>query len=364
MKIGLLVGARPNYMKIAPLYRILAARRPDWDLLLVHTGQHYDEKMSDIFFRELGLPAPDVFLGVGSGSHGEQTARVMMALEPVLIEHAPDIFIVAGDVNSTLAGALVAIKLGIPTAHVEAGLRSRDRAMPEEINRLATDAIADILFTTCRDADANLLAEGHAKDTIHFVGNLMVDSLSAFLEQSKASDVLAQLGLKPGAYLCVTLHRPSNVDEPERLKELLDTLNAIAADMPVVFPAHPRTQARITASGWRPDDNSKCRIVEPLGYLDFLRLMANSAAVLTDSGGIQEETTYLGIPCLTVRENTERPITVTEGTNRLVTCEKDTILTSLHEALRARPEQPPTIELWDGKAAERIATVLEGRAQE
>jgi len=361
MKIALLVGARPNYMKVGPIHDALARWPEPPEQLLIHTGQHYDEKMSDAFFRDLELPRPDVALGVGSGTHAEQTAKVMLALEPVLLEHRPDVLVVVGDVNSTLAGALTAVKLGIRTAHVEAGLRSRDRAMPEEINRIATDAISDLFLTTCREAGANLLAEGHSPEKIHFVGNTMIDSLTRFLPKAEASGILTELGLAPREYLCVTLHRPSNVDDENKLRQLLETLQAAAEQTPVVFPAHPRTQQRMQALGWSLPEDGRFRVLEPLGYLDFLRLMSAAAVVITDSGGIQEETSYLGIPCLTVRENTERPVTVTEGTNRLVACAKPAILEALADAA-ARIDRPaPRIELWDGKAGERIADVLLSR---
>ena len=359
-KIALLVGARPNYMKIAPLYRVLHQEPGVWRPFLVHSGQHYDEKMSKVFFEDLELPKPDVFLGVGSGTHAEQTARVMMQLAPVLAENRPDVLIVVGDVNSTLAGALVAVKLGIPTAHVEAGLRSRDRAMPEEINRTATDAICDLLFTSCREADENLLKEGHPNERISFVGNIMIDSLAHFLPKSRESDVLARIGLTARQYICVTLHRPSNVDEPGKLLGIMQGLEDAGRETDVVFPVHPRTRKILDEAGWRKADNTRLHLLDPLGYIDFLRLMSEAAVVLTDSGGIQEETSYLGIPCLTARENTERPITITEGTNRLIKAERGEIARAIRETARAEEREAPKIEYWDGHTAERIVDVLRG----
>jgi len=355
--MAILVGARPNYMKAAPLWRVAGEEAPDVTRTLVHSGQHYDRQMSDVFFGDLAMPEPDICLNVGSGSHAEQTARVMMALEPVLVDLAPDVLVVVGDVNSTLAGALTAAKLGIPVAHVEAGLRSFDRAMPEEINRMATDAISDILLTSCRDADANLAREGVPAEKVHFVGNIMIDSLVQVLPHLERSDILDDLGLGKERYVCVTLHRPSNVDDPVKLKDIMDALYAVSDQAPVVFPVHPRTRKALDGAGWTPASDS-LRLLEPLGYLDFMRLTTCSAAVITDSGGIQEETSYLGIPCLTVRENTERPVTITEGTNRLIGAAKDEIVGAAREILAADRPPPPEIELWDGKTAGRILEVL------
>ena len=358
--IAILVGARPNYMKAAPLWRVARDEAPEVTRTLIHSGQHYDEAMSDVFFGDLVMPKPDICLNVGSGSHAEQTGRVMIALEPVLADIAPDVLVVVGDVNSTMAGALTAVKLGISVAHVEAGLRSFDRTMPEEINRMATDAVADILLTSCRDADANLAKEGVPPEKIHFVGNIMIDSLVQVLPHLEKSTILDNLGLEKDNYLCVTLHRPSNVDDQAKLTGILDALEALSDETTVVLPAHPRTGKAIEQAGWKPAAKG-LRLIGPLGYLDFMRLMTSSAAVITDSGGIQEETSYLGIPCLTIRENTERPITVTEGTNRLIGASRDEILGAAREVLAAGKPKPPTIELWDGKTAERILDVL-GRA--
>ena len=339
-RIFLLAGARPNYMKVFPLWREIRAHHPDLTPVLVHTGQHYDPVMNDVFFRDFGMPAPDHFLGIGSGPHGAQTGRTMIALEELFTRERPDLLVVVGDVNSTLAGTLVAVKMGIPVAHVEAGLRSGDRAMPEEINRLATDAIADLLLTPSRDADANLLREGVAPDKIRFVGNVMIDSLLQLLPRAAGSTVLEQLQLTPRAYVAVTLHRPSNVDDPARLALILDQLGALAADLPIVFPVHPRTR---NALPQRPAPGDQLQLIEPLGYLDFLRLQSEAALVITDSGGIQEETSYLGIPCLTLRANTERPITITQGTNRLLDLDQQ----SLQQAARALrgPAMPSAVPL-------------------
>lgn len=351
--IALLAGARPNYMKVFPVWRELRDRHPDVKPVLIHTGQHYDEAMSDIFFRDFGMPAPDHFLGVGSGSHGVQTGRVMIALDEVLQKDRPDALVVVGDVNSTVAGTLVAVKMGIPVAHIEAGLRSRDRTMPEEINRLATDAIADLLLTPSRDADENLLREGIAPEKIRFVGNVMIDSLVQLLPRAAESGVLAKNSLQPRTYAAVTLHRPSNVDEPKRLALLMEQLVQLAAQMPVVFPMHPRTRKMLGASGFQ-FPVSGLSVLAPLGYLDFLRLQSEAAVVVTDSGGIQEETSFLGIPCLTVRPNTERPITVTHGTNRLLDPEKESLATAAVTAAANRPAKAPSIEGWDGRTAARI----------
>lgn len=353
-KIFLLAGARPNYMKVFPLARALK-RAGGFDTKLVHTGQHYDAAMSDRFFDDFGVPPPDFFLGVGSGPHGAQTARVMLALEPLLAEHRPDWLIVVGDVNSTVAGALVAVKLGLPTAHLEAGLRSGDRTMPEEINRIVTDSISDLLLTSCRDADENLLREGVPADRIRFVGNIMIDSLVEMLPRAATSRVLESLSLDPGHYVCVTLHRPSNVDHPEQLRPLVAALERIAHRVPVVFPVHPRTRGMLDRIESLPP---ALKMIEPLGYLDFLRLQSQAALVITDSGGVQEETSYLGIPCLTVRPNTERPITITQGTNRLVLPGRDDLAHAAEEALGAPARSRPSIEYWDGRTAERVVACL------
>ena len=349
------VGARPNFMKVAPLVAALAPRQPAVEQLLVHTGQHYDYQMSRLFFDELGMPDPDEYMGVGSGTHAEQTARVMLAFEPVLFKHQPDWVIVVGDVNSTLACALVCAKLGVRLAHVEAGLRSGDRSMPEEVNRLLTDQLADLLFTPSPEAETNLRYEGVDPAKIHFVGNVMIDSLVQMLPRARLRQTAGRLGLQAGAYTLVTLHRPSNVDDPQTLAEIVSALRGLARNREVVFPVHPRTRDRIAGLDLQ---TGGVRLVEPLGYLDFLSLMEAAALVLTDSGGIQEETTFLGVPCLTVRSTTERPITITQGTNRLVASNRQAILEAVEGAASrpAAPRQP--IQLWDGHAAERIAQVL------
>src|SRR5438067_4865781 len=355
MKILHVVGARPNFMKVAPILAQLR-KRPGVSQVLVHTGQHYDAKMSDVFFQDLGMPDPDVHLGVGSGSHAQQTARVMVEVEPVLIREKPDWVLVAGDVNSTIAVALVAAKLGLKVAHVEAGLRSRDWTMPEEINRVLTDRLSDLLFTPSRDGDENLIAEGIDPGRIHFVGNVMIDSLHAALPRARESRVHQRLELAPGNYALATLHRPANVDDPAALRRLLSALTEVAAQVPVVFPIHPRTRARL------PNDLDApgLRLVEPLGYLDFLALIADARLVMTDSGGIQEETTALGIPCLTLRENTERPVTVEVGTNQLVGTDPARAVAAAREVLAGGGRRGQIPELWDGRAAERVAGVLVG----
>ncbi len=351
------VGARPNFMKVAPLLEAL--RRRGMAQRLVHTGQHFDEKMSGVFFSELGLPRPDEDLGVGSGSHGEQTGRVMIAFERCLLDRAPrpDLVVVPGDVNSTLAAGLVAAKLGIPVAHLEAGLRSFDRAMPEELNRVAVDHLSDLLLTPSPDADENLAREGIPASRIARVGNLMIDTLRVHLAAARARRVPEALGLAPGGYAVVTLHRPSNVDEPAVLGRLLGALAEVAAALPVVFPVHPRTRARIAAAGLEREA-AALRLVEPLGYLEFLSLTSAARLVLTDSGGLQEESTALGIPCLTLRENTERPITVTEGTNEVVGTDPERILRAARRALDAAPPQGRVPALWDGRAGERAADAV------
>lgn len=344
-------------MKIAPIMRAIDTLGMDVQQTLVHTGQHFDEKMSDVFFRELELPKPDEHLGVSGGSHAVQTARIMIEFEPVLLKHQPDWLVVVGDVNSTVACSLVASKLGIPIAHVEAGLRSRDNTMPEEINRKVTDAISDLLLTPSPDGDANLIAEGVSPDRIHCVGNVMIDSLIRALPKIEQSEILANLDLTAGNYVLATLHRPSNVDDPKMLRELIGALNEISVSLPIVFPVHPRTRARLQAEAICVADG--IQMVDPLGYFDFMRLMKSAKVVMTDSGGVQEETTYLGVTCLTVRPNTERPITIDEGTNRLVQPGKATLLAAWKE-VEANPPQQRCPSLWDGKAAERIAAHLLG----
>jgi UDP-N-acetylglucosamine 2-epimerase (non-hydrolysing) len=355
-----IVGARPNFMKVAPIYKAIAERGV-LRQLLVHTGQHYDAKMSDVFFEDLGIPAPDVHLGVGSGSHAEQTARVMIELEKVFAEHRPDLVSVVGDVNSTVAAALVAAKMLIPLAHVEAGLRSFDRAMPEEVNRLVTDRLADLLLTPSRDGDENLLKEGVHPSRIFFVGNVMIDSLLASKAKADALPTLQNLGLSPRSYAVCTLHRPSNVDDPNVLGGLLDALGFVSQSLPVIFPVHPRTRKVIQDSGLQAtvDSFPQLRFVEPMGYLEFLALTSQARLILTDSGGLQEESTALDVPCLTLRENTERPVTVTEGTNLLVGTDPGRIKAEASRILSGAGKKGRVPDFWDGRAAERIADVYE-----
>ncbi len=364
-KIAFLAGARPNYMKVFPVYKAVAALGAPIQQVLIHTGQHYDELMSGVFFRDFGMEKPTYFLGVGSGSHGLQTAKVMIALEKLFAKDRPDLLVVAGDVNSTMAGALVAVKLGIPVAHIEAGLRSFDRTMPEEINRLVTDAISDLLLTSCRDADQQLMREGIPAAKIRFVGNAMIDSLVALLPRAAASSIPAKLNVDGLPFALVTLHRPSNVDEPGRLRSLMASLVELGRQVPVIFPVHPRTRKMLEQSGLAEGlpgakaKTSSLRLIEPLSYLDFTALETRAALVITDSGGVQEEASYLGIPCLTVRPNTERPVTVTEGTNRLLDPAKESLCAAAQAALaRGRRTEPCAIEGWDGRAAGRIAEVL------
>jgi len=363
LKILNIVGARPNLPKIGPLMREMG-RHPQIEPILVHTGQHYDEKLSDIFFRQMGIPAPHVNLEVGSGSHATQTAEILKRIEPVLLERKPDLVLVVGDVNSTIAVSLAAVKLGIPVAHVEAGLRSFDRAMPEEINRILTDALADYLFITEEDAAEHLLKEGRPKEAIFFVGNVMIDSLRHFLPIAQKSAIGGELSLKNGVhggnawkrFAVLTLHRPSNVDSTQKLTELLGAIDAVAQEIPVIFPVHPRTQQRLTQAGIQHHPNLK--LIPPVGYLDFLCLLSKAALVLTDSGGIQEETTALGVPCLTLRENTERPITISQGTNLLVGTDPAKIVAAAREVLSGKSKAGRIPPLWDGHAAERIVEIL------
>ena len=349
MKLLHVVGARPNFPKLAPVRR--AGHKAGLAQVVVHTGQHYDDALSDAFFRDLGIAPPDVNLAVGSDTHAVQTARIIERIEPVLLEKRPDWVVVYGDVNSTMAAAVVASKLGIRVAHVEAGLRSFDRTMPEEINRIVTDRLADLLLTPSRDADAQLRAEGEPDAEIEFVGNVMIDSLFYALPAARATGFRKKLGVN-GSAVVVTLHRPSNVDDAGRIRLLADVLSEIALERPVVFPAHPRTRLRLEAAGLKMD---RVLMLEPVGYLEMLDLVENAFAVVTDSGGLQEETTALGIPCLTIRPNTERPITITEGTNHLVPNPAD-ILETLRQ-LRP-PESTPRPEGWDGHAGERVIAAL------
>jgi UDP-N-acetylglucosamine 2-epimerase (non-hydrolysing) len=355
-RILLVAAARPNFMKVAPVWRALDATQ-EFKLTLVHTGQHYDDNMSKVFFDDLRLPRPDVHMGVGSGTHGEQTARVMLAFEPVLKDADPDLVVVVGDVNSTMACTLVSVKLDVPTAHVEAGLRSFDRTMPEEINRMVTDILCELLFTTSPEARDNLLREGVDPRKIHFVGNVMIDSLRFYAEAAEKSTILETLGLEKRAYGLVTLHRPSNVDDAFQLVRLVRVLSDIGAECPLIFPVHPRTRHVMERAGIEVRGD-RMRLIDPIGYLDFMKLMQYSRMVLTDSGGIQEETTALGIPCLTIRDNTERPVTVTEGTNRLVGTDPARIAAEAQDVLRHGVANAKVPELWDGNAAPRIAQVI------
>jgi UDP-N-acetylglucosamine 2-epimerase (non-hydrolysing) len=363
IKLILVAGARPNFMKIAPLIKAVkthnqqAADVQKIDYCLVHTGQHYDNKMSEVFFRELGIPSPDINLEVGSGSHAEQTARIMMAFEPVCIKENPNWVVVVGDVNSTMACTLVAAKLGVRVAHVEAGLRSFDRAMPEEINRLVTDALADLLLTPSLDADENLKREGISSSKIRLVGNIMIDALVANLSQARQSDLLDKLGIKAKGFVYVTLHRPSNVDDGNNLKVIMRELNALADRIPVIFPVHPRTRNMIKSADMHVQNGASLTLLEPIGYHDSLCLTERARFVLTDSGGLQEESTYLGTPCLTLRPNTERPITVTVGTNKLTRLENLSV--DIDEIMEnRRPVVGRIPEYWDGRTAERIVRAL------
>jgi UDP-N-acetylglucosamine 2-epimerase (non-hydrolysing) len=354
-RITCIVGARPNFMKISSILDEMQ-RRSKLRATLIHTGQHSSPEMSDSFFRDLRLPYPDVSLGIAGGTSTDQTARIMQALEPVLAQAQPDLVLVVGDVNSTVAAAFVAAKAGIRVAHVEAGLRSFDRGMPEEINRIVTDALSDYLFTTEESANQNLASEGVRADRVFFCGNVMIDTLLRFRAQAERSNVLERLSLDQNAYAVVTLHRPSNVDDPRQLASLMTMLEKLASELPVVFPMHPRTRKRLDESGIPV---TRVAAVDPLGYIDFLRLMSEARLVLTDSGGIQEETTILNVPCVTMRENTERPVTLTHGTNRLAGTDPTAVLTAVKETLDryARPYSVPP--RWDGKASERILDVLE-----
>jgi UDP-N-acetylglucosamine 2-epimerase (non-hydrolysing) len=376
MKIHLIAAARPNFMKIAPLYHALKSKA--WaDPVIVHTGQHYDLNMSDVFFQDLGLPAPGIHLGVGSGTHAEQSGQVMMAYEKVLFEKRPDLVVVVGDVNSTMAATLAATKinfgnakvkkssdhelsavsfaLGRPlVAHLEAGLRSFDRSMPEEINRLVTDALADILWTPSADGDENLIREGVSREKIQRVGNIMIDSLEMLRDKIQSQDAYSDFGLKPQQYGMVTLHRPSNVDDPEKLEKLFDFLSRISKKISLVFPIHPRTRKSADQIGIlsQLDQSKELILLDPLNYVRFMNLVFNCRFALTDSGGIQEETTYLGIPCITLRPNTERPVTLSRGTNRL--CDLDNLAAAVDSVLAEKKRQSCKIDLWDGHTAERV----------
>jgi UDP-N-acetylglucosamine 2-epimerase (non-hydrolysing) len=358
--ITLVVGARPNFMKAAPLLQELAKYPERFCTRLIHTGQHYDTEMSDVFFQDLAMPRPDRFLGVGSGSHAQQTAGVMIAFEEVCIEERPDLVIVVGDVNSTMACAITAKKLNVSVAHVEAGLRSRDWTMPEEINRVVTDAISDHLFTPSRDADANLLREGIAPQRIHFVGNVMIDCLLAHLPKTEGRNTLQRFGLVAGGYATLTLHRPSNVDEPETLKAMIDVLIEVSDQLPIVWPVHPRSRRMLERDGvlTRVKGHSGFQLIDPVGYLDMLTLNRSARMIITDSGGLQEEATVLRVPCITLRHNTERPVTVDSGANRVVGNRPELIRSAVIPLLG---ECRPSInipEFWDGRAAARIVRVL------
>jgi UDP-N-acetylglucosamine 2-epimerase (non-hydrolysing) len=362
LKVINVAGARPNFMKVAPIVAAMQRRRDQFQPFLVHTGQHYDAAMSQSFFDDLGLPQPDVHLGVGSGSHATQTAAVMQAFEPVVRREQPDWVVVVGDVNSTLACALVCAKIGVKVAHVEAGLRSRDRTMPEEINRLLTDQLADLLLTPSRDADENLRAEGIPAERIRFVGNIMIDSLRDHLDRAGNSGARAKLGLSEHEYAVLTLHRPSNVDDQDAFVRILKALEEISAELSIVFPAHPRTRKMIAELNLteRVARIKKLLVIDPIGYLDFLNLLSGAKLVLTDSGGIQEETTVLGIPCITLRENTERPITLELGTNTIAGTDPDRIIAAAKRALNNSPDRsaPRIPPLWDGQTADRILDAL------
>jgi len=360
IKVICVCGARPNFMKIAPLMRAFG-EHDCFETLLVHTGQHYNENMSKLFFEDLNIPKPDVNLEVGSGSHAFQTAEIIKRFEPVVLDFKPNYILVVGDVNSTIACGLVTVKLGVKLIHVEAGLRSFDRTMPEEINRILTDSISDLLFVTEQSGIDNLKREGIDSDKVHFVGNVMIDTLLANKEKAQKSDVLKRLGISAGEYAVITLHRPSNVDDTEKLGEIIAAFEEIQKEMKLVFPVHPRTRNNIKNSEIERQIKvmSNLLLIEPVGYLDFLCLMSNSALVMTDSGGIQEETTILRIPCMTLRKSTERPVTVEVGTNRLVKVNTEDILKNYSEIRNMRGKRSYGIpKLWDGKAAERIAKII------
>ncbi len=353
------VGARPNFIKVGALHAAFS-QVPEIRSRILHTGQHYDAKMSDVFFRQLELPEPDVYLNIGSGSHAEQTARIMMAFEQEVLGERPDLVVVVGDVNSTLACALVCAKLCIPVAHVEAGLRSGDRTMPEEVNRLLTDAISDLLFVTEESGRRNLQREGVAEEKIFFTGNVMIDSLMRFKSKAAEAGTAERLGLPREEYVLMTMHRPANVDVPEHLALIAKLLQELAAQQPVVFPLHPRTRGNLKREGLleRLSATEALRLMEPVGYLEFLNLMMHAGVVVTDSGGVQEETTFLQVPCITLRDSTERPVTAEAGTNVLLPLDVEAVVRAVEEALAGRWKQGEVPPLWDGRAAERIAEIL------
>jgi len=359
-KVILVAGARPNFMKVAPVLERMKEYPDRFIPFLVHTGQHYDDNMSKVFFQDLGLPEPDVHLGVGSASHAVQTARIMTGFEEVIRENKADLIIVVGDVNSTLACALVGAKLHIPVAHIEAGLRSYDRNMPEEINRVLTDQVSDYLFTTCKDAENNLAKEGIEKDKIFFVGNIMIESLIKISDELGKSDILDRLSLRTSQYVLLTLHRPSNVDNKNKLNGILEALQKIQDQIPVIFPAHPRSVKRIRDFGLRDfiASNHQFIVTDPVNYIDFLRLQKDAALVLTDSGGIQEETTFFNVPCLTLRSTTERPVTVTQGTNQLIGSEPAAIVEKSFEILNGNKKSGSVPQFWDDQVSKRIVEVL------
>lgn len=359
MKIINVAGARPNFMKIAPIMEAFHQSNTI-EPYLVHTGQHYDERMSDLFFRQLGIPEPDINLGVGSGSHAHQTAEIMKAFEKVVLSEKPDAVLVVGDVNSTIACGMVAVKLGVKLIHVEAGLRSFDRTMPEEINRILTDSISDFLFCSEPSGIENLRNEGIAANKMFLVGNVMIDTLIKNREKAQDSTILEQLDLVPGEYAVMTMHRPANVDDPEALRGLLDAFNEIQKDVPIIFPIHPRTRKNLAKMELvdRIEAMPNFQLLDPVGYLDFMKLMSSAKAILTDSGGIQEESTILKIPCVTMRSNTERPITTDIGTSRIVGNDPEKIVAAWQDINAGNWKEPRIPELWDGKAAQRIAEVL------
>jgi UDP-N-acetylglucosamine 2-epimerase (non-hydrolysing) len=359
MKVITVAGARPNFIKIAPLYRAFEKKKDIFQHLICHTGQHFDQNMSKIFFEQLEMPEPDFNLGVGSGTHADQTARIMIEFEKIMNQEKPDLILVPGDVNSTLACSVVASKMGIKIGHVEAGLRSYDRDMPEEINRIVTDVLSDYLFVSEESGMINLKKEGVPDEKVYFVGNIMIDSLVHFLPSIEKSGILDELGLEPDGYTLMTFHRPSNVDYATSLGELVGMLNRLAEKTKLVFPMHPRTRKNLENHGYRDSLNKNILLLEPIGYIDFLALTRSAELVITDSGGIQEETTFLGVQCITVRNNTERPVTVTVGSNQLIGTEYDAVEKAAVEVLDGHLKKGSIPELWDGHTADRIVEIIE-----